>query len=269
MDTSSLTAEKETVPKGIAIPGSAEPEIKDLAEYSFFKFAATYFVDNNSHFFSSKQLRSPLLKLPTSMDEFSSHAIWMTILRFMGDMAEAKFEDESDSGPINVPIMQKLNSTVNKTFARSDDFKSFVGTLSENDRKRLIQMTLKRKTKLPEDLRKLIESSQEINVYQSWLSTRSSHLEKLHFVIGHGILRAELRDEIYCQILKQLTNNPSQVSHSKGWILLSLCLGCFPPSDQLEIYLRAFIRNGPPIYSKHCENKLNRTIKVAGQCPHD
>lgn len=198
------------------------------------------------------------------MDEFSSQAIWMTILRFMGDMAEAKFENDEDDEleQANVPIMQKLNSTLNRKVTKSDDFKAFVNTLSDSDRKRLIQMTLKRNTKLPQDLRKLVESSHEVNVYQKWLNTRSSHLEKLHFIIGHGILRPELRDEIYCQICKQLSNNPSRVSHSKGWILLSLCLGCFPPTEQFEIYLRSFIRNGPGIYSDYCENKLNRTVKV-------
>lgn len=41
------------------------------------------------------------------------------------------------------------------------------------------------------------------------------------------------RDEIYCQICKQLVKNRNQRSRMNGWTLLSICLGIFPPTDLL------------------------------------
>ena len=51
-----------------------------------------------------------------------------------------------------------------------------------------------------------------------------------------------LRDEIYLQIIKQLTNNPSPTSIQKGYDLLLLCLATFP-ANELENYLEMWIRN--------------------------
>lgn len=42
---------------------------------------------------------------------------------------------------------------------------------------------------------------------------------------------------------------------------MSLCIGCFPPSERFINYLRAFIHEGPPAYAPYCEGRLNRTFK--------
>ncbi|XP_041647355.1 unconventional myosin-VIIa [Cheilinus undulatus] len=83
--------------------------------------------------------------------------------------------------------------------------------------------------------------------------------EKLHIIIGYAIVRSDLRDEIYCQICKQLQENNNRNSYFRGWILLSLCLGIFPPSDNFTRYLQSFIRSAPGDYASYCAERLRRT----------
>jgi len=51
----------------------------------------------------------------------------------------------------------------------------------------------------------------------------------------------DLRNEVYCQIIKQLTENPSPQSVSKGWQLMRCCLQTFPPSEEFANYLEMFL----------------------------
>ncbi|XP_053177675.1 unconventional myosin-VIIa [Scomber japonicus] len=94
-------------------------------------------------------------------------------------------------------------------------------------------------------------------------------LEKLHAIVGYGIIRRDLRDEIYCQICKQLQDNNNRNSYHRGWILLSLCLGIFSPSDSFIRYLQSFIRSAPGGYSSYCAERLRRTTMngVRGEPP--
>eukprot|EP01137_Pigoraptor_chileana_P021021 Opistho-2@84196 len=61
-------------------------------------------------------------------------------------------------------------------------------------------------------------------------------------VLEKGLLFPEIRDEIFVQLIKQTTNNKRLEGNAQGWVLISLCVTMFPPSRNLESYLRNYIQ---------------------------
>merc|ERR1711972_1191623 len=51
-----------------------------------------------------------------------------------------------------------------------------------------------------------------------------------------------LRDEVYCQVMKQLTDNPSNDSTEKGWMLLEKMVNLELPGPELCEFFRAFLQ---------------------------
>ena len=61
-------------------------------------------------------------------------------------------------------------------------------------------------------------------------------------IIEVGYNKDMLRDEIYVQLCKQTNGNPNLESLRRGWELLALCLGFFPPSTRFENVLKDYIQ---------------------------
>uniref|UniRef100_A0A8C3JX06 Myosin VIIB n=1 Tax=Calidris pygmaea TaxID=425635 RepID=A0A8C3JX06_9CHAR len=229
-----------------------EEEADGLEEYTFPKFAATYFQGSSTHTHIRRHLRHPLLYHDDKDNVLASLVVWVIILRFMGDLPEpAMFAKNATSK--RGSVMTQLYDTLgrkNQVQFRNDSPNMVRGH-------GISSLKLKRSSKLTGKVRDGNESL-PLSLL-TWKPRPMSNLEKVHFIIGNAILRPAIRDEIYCQICKQLTENSNRSSYARGWILLSLCLGCFPPSDTFVKYLLNFIHHGPPGYAPYCVERLRRT----------
>ncbi|ORZ14384.1 hypothetical protein BCR41DRAFT_337280 [Lobosporangium transversale] len=87
-------------------------------------------------------------------------------------------------------------------------------------------------------------------------------------LIKKGQDHGELRDEIYVQLCKQLTQNPSREGSIKGWHLFTIILITFAPSKDLHTYLASFLNQHAtvslhpiPVMARHCLDLLRRISK--------
>ncbi|XP_064096473.1 LOW QUALITY PROTEIN: uncharacterized protein LOC135208300 [Macrobrachium nipponense] len=72
----------------------------------------------------------------------------------------------------------------------------------------------------------------------------------LQSIISHGLEREELRNEIYVQCIRQVTNNPSTESLERLWLLLCLCVVAFQPGKLLHKYFVSFLQKNLALEGK-------------------
>lgn len=175
-------------------------EIEDLSLFKFQKFAATYFQGNANDKFLKKPLQRSLLALPSQADSMAAIALSLTILRFMGDSPEPKFNSTLRD---NTSVMTKVTATLGRNFIKSKEFLDaqlhhqmessesngfhHIGMNGYNGmngstnsikpkksiRTKLVSLTLKKKNKLSEDVRKRFQDDDvAADTYSNWLESR-------------------------------------------------------------------------------------------------
>jgi hypothetical protein len=88
-----------------------------------------------------------------------------------------------------------------------------------------------------------VQFSKNIRGFMGDRSSKKNNLEHADKIIKVLLLSSqELRDELFCQLCKQLNQNPSKASCIRGWQLFLICLSSASPNNELMISLIDFFK---------------------------
>jgi hypothetical protein len=116
-----------------------------------------------------------------------------------------------------------------------------------------------------------VEISRKIFLYmQAKISVPLAEiLPPVQVILQRGLdSDADIRDEIYAQLIKQMNDNPHQEYAERLWELLNYCCCVFPPSSDLAKYLQSYLdetakKEGSP-FVRHASFAL-RSLSRLGQ----
>ncbi|XP_062572386.1 myosin-I heavy chain-like isoform X2 [Saccostrea cucullata] len=97
-------------------------------------------------------------------------------------------------------------------------------------------------------------------------------LQTVQKYVKSGIERIELRDEIFCQLVRQTKHNPERPWLLTTWTLLCLCTAAFSPSKTLHKYLMSYIKQSCSDsivgkYALQCHKHMTKTRATSRKNP--
>ncbi|KAH9518288.1 TRAFAC class myosin-kinesin ATPase super [Dermatophagoides farinae] len=95
---------------------------------------------------------------------------------------------------------------------------------------------------IPQNINLACSIFKELNKYLAGEKKLETEIRFIQSMIGHGIEREELRDEIFIQLVRQSNDNPSKEQTIRCWSLLALATAAFMPNKQLSRYLLTYLR---------------------------
>ncbi|KAI5099410.1 unconventional myosin-VIIa isoform X2 [Silurus meridionalis] len=226
-----------------------EEEEDDDDEFSFAKFAAMHFQHSATHTHIQQRLKHSLLYHEDEGDTLACLTVWWIILRFMGDIPELRQARLSINPEL---IHQHLGQHQGRRLSHLVGLDQKILRRKQKQNK---QSNNKRKhSAILEELtiEDIVEEDDVLIGEGPSLDRPMPSLEKLHIIVGYALRRPH--------ICKQLSKNKNQKSCKQGWLLLSICLGIFPPTELLTRYLKHFIHHGPAEFSSSCAERLQRTL---------
>ncbi|KAL3072890.1 hypothetical protein niasHS_017864 [Heterodera schachtii] len=217
-----FVGQEETLTHGKRWDGAAE-----VANFGWRKFVLAYFRNNlELHQQNCRHpIGRPLLAQNCELDQICAVSIWGRVQQLMGNA----FEGEKKIGLKNKgrrPIMLRLSEM-------------FVKNWTNSALEKLRRAITHNPCSIEKDENSSPNSQENILISCSG----ESALDKIQVIVGIGILRAKLRDEIFCQICSQIEHNSSERSKARGWALLALCSASFSPSSQLFPYFLNFVHH--------------------------
>ncbi|XP_054889758.1 unconventional myosin-VIIa-like isoform X2 [Poeciliopsis prolifica] len=229
--------------------------------FSFYNFSKRHFQKDEDHKHTPQRLKHPLLHHEDEGDALASLTVSWIIMRFMGDIPEQRPADSisQQSSTVSQSTLSRL--LPGRQGRRLSNLVGLDQKILRKNKKKFGGGNRKASAILEEPENLTEDEDIDILVGESTtLDRQLTQLEKLHIIVGYGLSRQGIRDEIYCQICKQLVNNRNRKSCMQGWALLSLCLGIFPPTSLFMECLESFLERGPYGYREYCIERLHRIV---------